>query len=125
MAKSSADDDIDTGNGETARVPTPRAIIAILQALWTYGVPAASISGLLVYGLLRQLYAHFYGSLGASPEEVGLGYGEPLALSGIAILWVLVLPPLLTWAGLQVVPSLQRGASVVHRIQQVAPVVAA
>ncbi|MBJ7608942.1 MAG: hypothetical protein JF887_05865 [Candidatus Dormibacteraeota bacterium] len=39
-----------------------------------------------MYGLLRQLYAKFYGSLGASPEEVGLGYQQVLALSGVALL---------------------------------------
>ena len=125
MANTSADDDIETGRAEVADVPAPATIITRLKVLWTYGIPAASIIGLLVYGLLRQLYAHFYGSLGASPEEVGLGYGETLALSGIAILWVLVLPPLLVMAGLRVAPSLRRGATVDHRVQQLAPLVAA
>jgi hypothetical protein len=50
--------------------------------LWKYGLPAAPIFAVLVYGILRQLYATFYGTLGASPEEVGLGYQGVLALSG-------------------------------------------
>lgn len=64
----------------------------LFHFLWTYGLPAVSVIGLLMYGLLRQLYAHFYGSLGASPEEVGLGYSEILALSGIGFIGVIVLP---------------------------------
>lgn len=57
-----------------------------LRWLWKYGLPAAPILAVLVYGILRQLYAKFYGTLGASPEEVGLGYQQVLALSGVAIL---------------------------------------
>jgi hypothetical protein len=57
-----------------------------LKLAWKYGLPAASVLAVLVYGLLRQLYATFYGRLGASPEEVGLGYQPVLALSGLAIL---------------------------------------
>jgi hypothetical protein len=53
--------------------------------LWKYGLPAAPIFAVIVYGVLRQLYATFYGTLGASPEEVGLGYQEVLALSGAAM----------------------------------------
>lgn len=124
MANTSADNEIGSGRAEVVDDPSPATLITRMKALWTYGIPAASIIGLLVYGLLRQLYAHFYGTLGASPEEVGLGYGETLALSGMAILWVLVLPPLLVVAGLRVVPSLRRGATVDHRVQQVAPLVA-
>jgi hypothetical protein len=76
-----------------------------LRKIWTYVIPAASVIGLLVYGMLRQLYATFYGSLGASPEEVGLGYSETLSLSGIAVLWIVVMP-----AGLAaLVPSLRPG----------------
>ena len=36
-----------------------------LKLAWKYGLPAASALAILVYGLLRQLYATFYGRLGA------------------------------------------------------------
>lgn len=96
-----------------------------LRLLWTYVLPALSALGLLVYGLLRQLYAHFYGSLGASPEEVGLGYSETLALSGIAVLWVLVLPPLLVLLVLSLVPRRRRGRPVHQWVRLLAPPLAA
>lgn len=57
-----------------------------LRWLWKYALPAAPILAVVVYGVLRQLYASFYGTLGASPEEVGLGYQAVLALSGVALL---------------------------------------
>ena len=57
-----------------------------LRWLWKYALPAAPILAVLVYGILRQLYATFYGTLGASPEEVGLGYQQMLSLSAVAIL---------------------------------------
>jgi hypothetical protein len=57
-----------------------------LHWLWKYGLPAAPILAVLIYGILRQLYATFYGTLGAQPEEVGLGYQQVLSLSGVAIL---------------------------------------
>jgi hypothetical protein len=91
------------------------------RLVWTYVIPAASTIGLLVYGMLRQLYAHFYGSLGASPEEVGLGYSETLALSGMAVLWVLILPPALVLLGLQVVPRRRRERPADHWVRLFAP----
>jgi hypothetical protein len=96
-----------------------------LRVVWTYVIPALSALGLLVYGLLRQLYAHFYGSLGASPEEVGLGYSETLALSGIAVLWVLVLPPVLVVLVLGLVPRRRRGKPVHQWVRLLAPPLAA
>lgn len=69
-----------------ANTMTRMDLKAELRWLWKYGLPAAPILAVLVYGILRQLYAKFYGTLGASPEEVGLGYQQVLALSGVAIL---------------------------------------
>jgi hypothetical protein len=59
---------------------------------------------LLVYGVLRQLYAGFYGALGASPEEVGLGYSETLSLSGIGLI-ILLFPSALVLTVGWLVPS--------------------
>jgi hypothetical protein len=82
----------------------------LARFIWAYGLPAASVIGLFMYGLLRQLYSHFYGSLGASPEEVGLGYSETLALSGIGIVWVLILPPALAVTAMTLIRGMRRVA---------------
>lgn len=70
------------------------------RTLSPFLLPAVPVLGLIIYGILRQLYALFYGSLGASPEEVGLGYSEILALSALGVLWVSALgfPVLLAFA---------------------------
>lgn len=74
--------------------------IRAVRALGRFLLPAVPVLGLIVYGVLRQLYALFYGSLGASPEEVGLGYSEILALSALGVVWisVLALPVLVAFA---------------------------
>lgn len=46
-------------------------------------VSAWVIVTLLAYGVLRQLYAHFYGTLGTSPEEVGLDSTQVLTVAAI------------------------------------------
>ena len=105
--------------GERQVVRAGEGTPGLMQGLWTYVIPAASVIGILVYGMLRQLYATFYGSLGASPEEVGLGYSETLSLSGMAVLWVLVLPPAIVFLCARLIPSLREGA---HRhVRQIAP----
>jgi hypothetical protein len=112
-------------NGSRGAAPV-RGMSDQLRVLWTYVIPAASTIGLFVYGMLRQLYAHFYGSLGASPEEVGLGYSETLALSGIAVLWVLVLPPALVMLALRLVPRRRQwGRPAHHWVRMLAPPLAA
>jgi hypothetical protein len=70
------------------------------RTLSPFLLPAVPVLGLIIYGILRQLYALFYGSLGASPEEVGLGYSEILALSALGVVWVsaLAFPVLLAFA---------------------------
>jgi hypothetical protein len=104
-----------------ARLPGGAGLPGLVQGLWTYAIPAASVIGVLVYGMLRQLYASFYGSLGASPEEVGLGYSETLSLSGMAVLWVLVLPPALVLLARRLVPPLGRRRSLHDHLRLVAP----
>lgn len=61
------------------------------ERIWAWAktnpLPALTILGVALYGLLRLPYSVYYGSLGASPEEVGLSYAETLARStaGIAV----------------------------------------
>lgn len=54
----------------------------------TYVLPAIPLLGLVAYGFLRQIYVIFYGSLGASPEDVGLGYSQILGLSAMAVVGI-------------------------------------
>lgn len=67
----------------------------------TYVLPAIPLLGLIAYGFLRQIYVIFYGSLGASPEDVGLGYSQILGLSAFAVVGIGLLG-----AGLVVVLSI-------------------
>lgn len=92
-----------------------------LHSLWAYVIPAASIIGIVIYGMLRQLYAGFYGSLGASPEEVGFGYSETLSLSGVAMLWVLILPSACVLLALTAASRLRHGNPTRDRVRQIAP----
>ena len=108
-------------SASSAVAPPDEVVASPLRMLWVYVIPAASTIGLLVYGMLRQLYAHFYGSLGASPEEVGLGYSETLALSGIAVVWVLVIPPALVLLGLRLLPGPRRDVPAHHWVRLFAP----
>lgn len=62
-----------------------------LLAAATYALPAVPLLGLIAYGFLRQIYVVFYGSLGASPEDVGLGYSQILGLSAFAVVGIGVL----------------------------------
>jgi hypothetical protein len=61
-----------------------------LRWLWRFVLPVVVVLAALVYGILRQLYATFYGRLGASPEDVGLGYQQMLSLSTVTILAIVV-----------------------------------
>jgi hypothetical protein len=45
-----------------------------------------TISGVLLYAILRSVYALFYGKLGVQPEEIGLGYTEVLAQSVVGVM---------------------------------------
>jgi hypothetical protein len=74
-------------------------LIGAGQWFLTFGVTTLPVLGILVYGWLRQLYSVFYGTLGASPEEVGLGYQQVLALSGLS-LFLIVLVIAGVYAGL-------------------------
>jgi hypothetical protein len=62
-----------------------------LRWLWKLVLPAAAVFAVLVYWILRQLYATFYGVLGASPEEVGLGYQQMVSLSTVALLAIVLI----------------------------------
>jgi hypothetical protein len=53
-------------------------------------LPAVSIAGALVYGMIRISYVGFYGEFGLDPEDVGIGYAATLARA---------LPGLLFWFG--------------------------
>lgn len=48
-------------------------------------VPALTVAGLALYVMLRLPYAVYYGRLGTTPEDVGLGYIEMLAQSALGI----------------------------------------
>lgn len=73
-----------------------------------------TVSGLLMYALIRSAYALFYGRLGVEPEEVGLGYAEVLAQSLVGILvfailvGTLLITLFLSWR-LVLVPSITLG----------------
>ena len=56
-------------------------------SLWVKNnpIPALTIAGLTVYGLLRLSAGLFYSRLGFAPEEVGLGYAQLLARSVYAL----------------------------------------
>jgi hypothetical protein len=85
-----------SGGPETAAGRASKATVSApnhSSPWWTwlapqYLLPAASLTGLLIYGLVRQLYAIFYGRLGATPEDVGLGYSEILSLSAAGVCWI-------------------------------------
>ncbi len=70
---------------------------ALLSLLKDYGVPAISILGVVLYGMLRLAYLFFYLRLRTTPEEVGYGYSRVLSESvvGAIELIVLVFVPLL------------------------------
>lgn len=86
---------------------------------WVARNPLAVVTlvGILLYGIVRLANALFYGELGVTPEEVGVGYQETLAQSALTVvlitlffavglgalsLWYLVvlvgLPRLFAWA---------------------------
>lgn len=48
-------------------------------------VPALTLIGVTLYVLLRLPYAMYYGRLGTTPEDVGLGYVEMLAQSALGL----------------------------------------
>ena len=65
---------------------------AMLGRLWAWAkkdpIPALTIGGVVVYAFLRLPYGVYYGTLGTSPEDVGLSYVETLARStaGLTVL---------------------------------------
>jgi len=79
---------------------------------WASKNPGASVSllGLLLYAELRLATGIFYGVLGTTPEEVGLGYGSTLAQSiiGVAGLAVLYVALRVAWFATRFVRSTAR-----------------
>lgn len=64
---------------------------------WVLGhsIALVTILGVVLYGAIRLSYAIYYGKLGLTPEEVGLGYAEILARSAMGIV-VLIMIVVLT-----------------------------
>jgi hypothetical protein len=68
-------------------------------------LPAVSIAGALVYGIIRISYVGFYGEFGLDPEDVGIGYAATLAraLPGLLFwfavlgLWLLAYYAVVVW----------------------------
>ncbi len=89
-----------TADGLSTETPSaaPDLVSRFLKSLGEsplqYALPILTLCGLAVFGLLRQAYAVFYDRLGASPSELGFGYGETLALSaaGVALTILVALP---------------------------------
>jgi hypothetical protein len=63
----------------------PRARAA-LEAV----APSLTISGLVLFLILRIYYNRFYGALGIDPSSLGLSYGNTLATSLGLMVWLLV-----------------------------------
>jgi len=55
------------------------------------GATAASILGLVAYGLVGFAYFYFYGQLGVRPSEIGLGFAEIVGQAVFGLLLVLVI----------------------------------
>jgi hypothetical protein len=54
-------------------------------------LPALTIIGVCLFGIVRVGYAIFYGHFGATPEEAGLGYKETIAQSALVLLVLILL----------------------------------
>ena len=73
------------GNGRLSEVAlTFVKDLAALAPIW-------AVLTLVGYGVLRQLYANFYGTLGASPEDVGVDATQALTVAAVPLLTLLVL----------------------------------
>jgi hypothetical protein len=59
-------------------------------------VPALTLAGIALYVVLRLPYSAYYGTLGATPEDVGLGYVEMLARSAVGVAALVVVAGLST-----------------------------
>lgn len=62
-------------------------------AAWLADKPLETLGllGVLAFGLLRFAYGQFYGRLGVSPEDVGLGYAEILGQAAVGLLLIFLL----------------------------------
>lgn len=61
-----------------------------LKDVATYVAPALAIAALVDYSIFALLYDSFYGGLGTSPRDVGLGFKETLAGSTAVALFILI-----------------------------------
>jgi hypothetical protein len=59
-------------------------------------LPMLTVLGVALYVVLRLPYAVYYGTLGAAPEDVGLGYVETLARSAVGVAAIVVIPSVVT-----------------------------
>jgi hypothetical protein len=76
--------------------------------------PALTASGVLLFILLRSYYAQFYGSLGISPDDVGLGYSSTLITSaGLLVFTFLaaVIYPLIMISGIYIIIHIWRSST--------------
>jgi hypothetical protein len=71
---------------ETAERPVGPRVRAVLDAV----APTLTISGLVVFLIVRIYYNRFYGALGIDPSSLGLSYGNTLATSLGLLVWLIV-----------------------------------
>jgi hypothetical protein len=66
----------------------PRRLLPLLR---DYAIPAVTVTGLVMFGVLRLAYLYFYLPLRATPEEVGYGYARVLSESVVGALELVLL----------------------------------
>jgi hypothetical protein len=75
-------------SGEAALSTEDRRRFRIWPWALANPIAALTLTGLVVYGFLRLSASLFYGRLGVTPEEVGLGYVQTLAQSFLGLIVV-------------------------------------